>query len=260
VPIPDELIQFWRALDGLFGEPEPTWWGAVVTDPRFPTIWDANYARIDRPVEGLTRAEVEQALGPALGKIGARAIHVVSFFPEETRDLLAELSTLGDELSWDVVMQLERPAQGMTSHADIRPIAPSDDLWSTVRESFKVFGIVDPSAVAQLIAIERDVLTPAGKRWFGASVNGEVSSVAALLVLESVAYLDNVATFPPARGRGLASAVAAHLARTAFAEGATSVFLLVDPDGPIGLYRRLGFAEVGRIASTRGRFPRARHP
>jgi ribosomal protein S18 acetylase RimI-like enzyme len=44
--------------------------------------------------------------------------------------------------------------------------------------------------------------------------------------------------------------------RTALAEGATSVFLLVDPDGPIELYRRLGFEEVGRIASTRGRFPR----
>jgi hypothetical protein len=54
VPIPHDLIRFWRALDGLFGAPETTWWGAVVTDPRFPTIWDANYARIDRPVTGLT--------------------------------------------------------------------------------------------------------------------------------------------------------------------------------------------------------------
>jgi len=256
VPIPDELIRFWRALDGLFGEPEPTRWGAIVTDPRFPTIWDANYARIDRPVQGLTRAEVEEGLGPALGSIGARAIHVVSFFPEETGDLLAELSTLGDALSWDVVMQLDRPTEGTTSQADIRPLPPSDEL----RESFKVFGIEDPDAVAQLMAIERDVLTPAGKRWFGASVDGEVSSVAALLVLEGVGYLDNVATFPPARGRGLASAVAARLVRTALAEGVTSVFLLVDPDGPIGLYRRLGFAEVGRIASTRGRFPRSRRP
>jgi ribosomal protein S18 acetylase RimI-like enzyme len=260
VPIPDDLIRFWRALDGLLAEPEPTWWGAVVTDPRFPTIWDANYARIDRPVEGLTRAEVEDALGPPLGRIGAHALHVVSFFPEETRDLLAELSTLGDALSWDVVMQLDRMTEATTSRADIRPLPPDDELWSTVRKSFKVFGIEDPDAVAQLIAIERDVLAPAGKRWFGASVDGEVSSVAALLVLEGVGYLDNVATFPSARGRGLASAVAAHLVRAALTEGATTVFLLVDPDGPIRLYRRLGFAEVGRIASTRGRFPRPRRP
>jgi ribosomal protein S18 acetylase RimI-like enzyme len=256
VPVPADLIRFWRALDGLFGEPEPTWWGAVVTDARFPTIWDANYARIDRPVEGLTRAEVEEAMAPALGRIGAHALHVVSFFPEETRDLLAELSMLGDALSWDVVMRLDRTTVGATSRADIRSLPPGVELWSTVRESFKVFGIEDPEAVAQLIAIERDVLTPAGKRWFGASVDGKVSSVAALLVLENVAYLDNVATFPSARGRGLASAVAAQLVSVALAEGATTVFLLVDPDGPIGLYRRLGFAEVGRIASTRGRFPR----
>jgi len=39
-------------------------------------------------------------------------------------------------------------------------------------------------------------------------------------------------------------------------EGATEVFLLVDPDGPIDLYRRIGFVESGRIASTRGPFPR----
>jgi ribosomal protein S18 acetylase RimI-like enzyme len=256
VPIPDDLIRFWRALDGLFGDPEPTWWGAVVTDPRFPTIWDANYARIDRPVEGLTRAEVEATLAPVLRRVGARAIHVVSFFPEETRDLLAEMSSLGDALSWDVVMRFEGTGREASLPVEIEELPGGDALWSLVRESFGVFGIDDPSAVTQLDTIEREVLGPAGKRWFGARVEGAIASVGALLALEGVAYIDNVATFPAARRRGLASALAAHVVRTAVAEGATGVYLLADLDGPTQLYGRIGFAEVGRIASTRGPFPR----
>jgi ribosomal protein S18 acetylase RimI-like enzyme len=257
VTIPDDLIRFWRALDGLFGDPEPTWWGAVVTDPRFPTIWDANYARIDRPVEGLTRAEIEGSIAPALRRIGARALHVVSFFPEETRELLAELSSIGDLLSWDVVMRFVAGGDHPPgSDVAIRELPPGDELWALVHDSFGLFGIEDPSAVTQLDTIEREILSPAGKRWFGARADGRTGSVAALLTLDRVSYIDNVATFPTLRRRGLASALTAHLVRTALAEGATDVFLLVDPDGPIDLYRRIGFAEAGRIASTRGPFPR----
>jgi ribosomal protein S18 acetylase RimI-like enzyme len=256
VPIPDALIRFWRALDRLFGEPEPAWWGAVVTDARFPAIWDTNYARIDRPVEGLTRAELEATLAPWLERVGGRALHVVSFFPEETRDLLAELSSLGDMLSWDVVMRYEDGIARDPRAAAIEELPPGDELWSVVHESFGVFGIEDPAAVRQLDTIEREVLSPAGKRWFAARADGGIGSVAALLTLEDVGYVDNVATFPAARRRGLASALTTHLVTRALTEGATEVFLLVDPDGPIDLYRRIGFVESGRIASTRGPFPR----
>jgi ribosomal protein S18 acetylase RimI-like enzyme len=84
--------------------------------------------------------------------------------------------------------------------------------------------------------------------------DGSIVSLAALLLLEGVGYVDNVATFPSARRRGFASALTRHVARVAFEEGASTTCLLTDPDAPklVRLYRRLGFREAGRIASTRG--------
>ena len=93
--LPDDLIRFWRALDDRLSEVSATRWGALVTDPRFPAIWDANYARIDRPVEHLDLREVRDLLVPALQRAGAETFHVVSFFAEESRGILTELSSLG---------------------------------------------------------------------------------------------------------------------------------------------------------------------
>ena len=45
-------------MDALLARVEPAPWGAVVADPRFPLIWDANHARIDRWPRGCTLADV----------------------------------------------------------------------------------------------------------------------------------------------------------------------------------------------------------
>jgi ribosomal protein S18 acetylase RimI-like enzyme len=119
------------------------------------------------------------------------------------------------------------------------------------------FGIDDAGALEQLMRIERDVLTPGAKRWFGVRTDRRWVSLAALLILEDVGYVDNVATAPAFRGRGFARAVTSHVVRTALAEGAETVFLLADPDEAsiVALYERLGFREVTRLASTRGPLP-----
>jgi ribosomal protein S18 acetylase RimI-like enzyme len=121
-----------------------------------------------------------------------------------------------------------------------------------------LFGVDPPPTVAQLCSLERDVLAPGGKRWFGVRDAGGVPiSLGALIVLEGVGYVDNVATFPEARGRGYASAVTARVVRIAREEGAQRVWLLADPDEPrIGrMYERLGFRAIGSIASTKGPLP-----
>jgi len=94
-----------------------------------------------------------------------------------------------------------------------------------------------------------------GKRWFGVRNSaGTVVSLAALVVLEGVGYLDNVVTFPEARGQGYASAVTARAIAEARTSGAEHVWLLAEPaDAPVlRLYERLGFREVGKLAATRG--------
>ena len=255
------FLRFWRALDALLAEVRETRWGAVVTDGRFPALWDANYARVDTPPPSLTAVDVERELLPALARAATDTMHVVSFHPDRTTRLLTELSSRGHRLGWDVVMELRTAPEPGTS--SVVELPPGDDLWSRVQESLGLFGTSSPDATAQLRRLEQEVLAPGGKRWFGvSSEDGRIASLAALLVLEGVAYVDNVATFPEARGRGLATAVTSHLAREGLAAGASEVCLLADPDAPdaIRLYRRLGFRETGRLASTRGPIPALEPP
>jgi ribosomal protein S18 acetylase RimI-like enzyme len=255
VPIPDDVRRFWATLDDLFATVRPTRWGAVVTDGRFPRIWDANYARIDRVVADLSAAEVLGALEPAARAAGAGVLHVVVFHPERSTRVLAELSGAGHRLTWDLAMVARD--QPPAPEIAVEALGDTDELWDTLRASLALFGVDPGDAVAQLQAIERDVLLPGGKRWFGVRQDGDLVSIGALHLLAGVGYIDNVATFPSARGRGFASALTSTIVREARAAGAATVFLLADPDDEavVRLYRRLGFGEAGRLASTKWAMP-----
>lgn len=254
MPVPDHFHRFWRRLDEQVGVVQPTWWGAVITDRRFPAISDANYARIDAARRDLTAAEIEGALLPAISLSGTRVMHVVSFHPEETDGLFDELVSRGHRRSWDLVMD---QVGDVPDHADIMVEEPrlDEDLWAAVAASFTLFGVEAPEASTQLIEIERMLAHTGVKRWF--TVRGEsraAVAMAALIVLDGVGYVDNVCTFPQARGRGYASAVTERAVREARDAGAGHVTLLVDPDGEavVRMYERLGFARAGLIAATRG--------
>jgi ribosomal protein S18 acetylase RimI-like enzyme len=253
------VLRFWRSLDALFGRVEPTRWGAVVTDGRYPAVWDANYARVDVDAADLTLAEVEASLLPALQQTGTSVQHLVSFHPGATRALLHELEARGHRLTWDLVMDLvEEPRADRSSQVETIPSGP--ELWGRVRESLTLFGIDDGATIVQLAAIEREVLDPGGKRWFGVrDDDGTIVSLGALLVLGDVGYVDNVATFEQARGRGFASALTARMIQVARASGASHVCLFADPDDRpvVGMYERLGFRGAGLLAATRGPVARA---
>ena len=249
---PPYVHRFWAAMDGLFATVTPTPWGAVVTDGRFPRVWDANYARVD--VAGARLDDVADALLPALRASGADLFHVVAFDPEGSTSLLTDLSRRGHRLAWDVVMDVAAAEVAPAGHP-VEPLAAGDELWDAVEASLRLFG--DPAdALAQLRAIETEVMGPGGKRWFGIRDDGRIVSIAALLVLEGVGYVDNVATDPAYRGRGYASTLTAHAVAQARTD-VERVVLLADPEEPavVRMYERIGFREVGRLASTRGPLP-----
>jgi len=256
VAAPSYVIRFWRALDDLLGSVRPTRWGAVVTDGRFPAIWDANYARLDAEATGVTAAEIERDLLPALRASGASIEHVVAFDPDAAVDVIAELSARGHRLGWDAVLATDDPSSA--PNPEVQAIEMDTSAWDDVRRSLgESFGIEGGDPLEQLMRLERDVLASGAKRWFGVRREGRWVSLAALLTLEGVGYVDNVATETAFRERGLAAAVTSHVVRTALEEGAETVFLLADPDEPkvVALYERLGFREVARLASTRGPVP-----
>jgi ribosomal protein S18 acetylase RimI-like enzyme len=255
--IPEHVVRFWRTLDLLFARVEHARWGAVVTDGRFPAVWDVNYARIDAPTSDLTLTEIEASLLPALRLAGTSVEHLVSFRPDATEPLFRELASRGHRITWDLVMDLAQDPPPDVDRPRVEDLVDGPELWDTVGESLALFG-VEGDALEQLIAIERDVLSRGSKRWFGIrDADGAIVSLGALLLLGGVGYIDNVATFEHARGRGLATAVTVRAIQAARQADAAHVCLFADPDdrAVVGMYERLGFRGVGRLAATRGPVP-----
>jgi ribosomal protein S18 acetylase RimI-like enzyme len=258
VPLPEHVLRFWCSLDDLLGDVRPTWWGAVVTDVRFPAIWDINYARIDEPAVDLSATEVEAELVPSLRAVGTNVLHVVTFHHEATTRLLSELSSRGHRVGWDLVMEVA-PAP-VRVDADVEELEPGPELWGRVADTLTLFGAEAGEPVDQLRRMEEEVLAPGGKRWFGIrNRRGTIVSLAALVRLGDVGYIDNVATFPRYRGRGFATAVTSQAIDVAYESGAAHVCLFADPDDRpvVQMYERLGFRAVGKLASTRGPVPEA---
>ena len=244
----EPLLAFWRAQDALFERVEITWWGAVVSDARFPRTQEPNYARVEthRPV-GLP--EIEDALLPAMRESGSARSHVVVFYPEDQTDLVAAASTRGDRIAWDLVMVTSGPEVAATDHAE-EVSALDDGFWAFHRDSARLFDVSEDDTLDQLQAMEREVLIPAGRRWFAVVDGDRRVALAALLVLDRTAFIDHVATFPAARRRGHAETLTRRLVSEAMASGAERTYLLADPESDaVRIYDRVGFDRIGHLAS-----------
>ncbi len=255
VPELETLLGLWRAHDAALGRAQPAWWGAVVSDARYPAIQEANYARVEARAP-VRLAEVEAGL--AASGTDTRS-HVVVFHPEDQTELLAEAGTAGARLVWDLVMVRRAPPAdrpGAMPDVPTQEIRRFDDaFWLAHAESVRLFDVEDPETLRQLQALERDTLIPHGRRWFVVPDRGGPVAFASLLVAGDAAFLDHVVTFPAARRRGYAEALTRRALSEAAAAGAASTFLLAEPGRPAErIYRRTGFEAVAHLASwTRDR-------
>ncbi|HEX6230282.1 MAG TPA: GNAT family N-acetyltransferase [Actinomycetota bacterium] len=244
----DPLLRFWRAQDSVFERVEEHWWGAVVSDARYPRIQEANYARVETR-QPVALDEIDPELLPAMERSCAGRSHVVIFHPEDQTDLLVHASTRGERLTWDLVM--EHAGAAPAPDPRVNEVRSFDaGFWRAYQESSRLFDIADERDLEQLQAIERDRLIPAGRRWFAVREDGEPVAFAALLVLEGVGYIDHVVTVPQARRRGHAAALTDRLLAEAATAGAERTYLLAEPQGVAArMYRRRGFRAVTRLAS-----------
>src|SRR5438105_2061489 len=99
------LLRLFVRLDDLLERNERTWWGGVVTDSRIPLIYDANYARVE--ADGVSFADVERTLHPALAASGATHQHLVLFRPDSARSLLDEMERAGGRFTYDTAMRFD---------------------------------------------------------------------------------------------------------------------------------------------------------
>ena len=258
MPVSEAFHRLWTRLDAIVADVRPTPWGAVVTRPSAPDVWDVNYARVDIG-DAVAVEEIEAALLPALREADVAVEHVVTFHEEAHEDLFAALAARGHRVGSDAVLVLDH-APVLERGPLVEELVDADELpavvTSVLREGFE---IGPDEAVQQLVELDRQVLRPAGKRWFGIRDGGRIVSAGTLLVIDDAASVDDVATLPASRGRGYASAVVSRIAEEARRTGAGEVMLLADPGAPrvIAMYERLGFRETGRIVSSRGPTPAA---
>lgn len=244
----EPLLRFWRAQDDLFERTEARWWGAVVSDARFPAIQEPNYARVEtrQPVR---LEEIEGSLLPAMRASGSERSHVVVFHPEDQTDLIAAASTRGERIVWDLVMAAAGRDDERTG--EVEEVSAFDGpFWVAHRDSARLFDVTDEETLDQLQAMERDVLLPAGRRWFAVVDDGQPVALGALLVLEATGFVDHVVTFPDARRRGHAEALTRRIVSEATAMGAERTYLLAEPEGgAVRVYDRIGFERVAHLAS-----------
>lgn len=145
-------------------------------------------------------------------------------------------------------------------------------LWHPPGEGLPVPGVVELDADERVAAsVEgwaqdqpdwpREVVQQLGERvltllgvvdatFLGVRESGRVVARTDLFVRDGLAQVEEVVTEAASRNRGLASALVREAVRRAGEAGVDAVFLVADADDwPAGLYRRLGFADLGRTTS-----------
>ena len=249
MPLPDSILAFWYEMETLAQTYERTPWGVVISDARYPTIYDANHAGILESAPDLELDEVRGALHPTLRRAGATHEHIEVMDVSDPCPATDALRAEQQRVTSDVVMRYEGAGAEPVSDARVEEVWASDDDFRRVyRESRNEFGeTLSEEVVDQLVARDWEVFVPAGMRFFAGMIDGRIAGFTSLIPRGDTAYVDNVVTLPAYRRRGVASATVTRALAEAGSQGLSTVFLLAEENGdPQRLYERLGFRVVSR--------------
>jgi GNAT superfamily N-acetyltransferase len=259
----EPLLSFWSAWRTLGGTRRITAWGEVVSDPRYPWVWESNHAAVLTDHDRVTPADIRAELWPDLRGAGARYEHVEFWNPPGPCPALEEMAPEAEHTGSDAAMVYEGspggPPEG-ADHLEVRELErPGEDFWGVYRSSRNEFGSeMAGEVVDELVARDREVLVPAGLRVFGGYLEGRLAGFASLISLAHVGYVDNVVTLPEYRRRGVATATTGRAARESLAAGDRMVHLLTEEGSRAeGLYERIGFRVQARVTSVTRPLPPA---
>lgn len=239
----ERIAAFQATVDEGAVEEVRDWaYGKALLSPGIPEVWDANYCRLDEAGD----ASPEEIAGAAREVAAATGwVHVAIVVSEADAARLGPgFAELGFEPTEHITLTLAgRPADPAI---EVSP-ATSDDVEASRRELTLEFSPGNHVLADQLNELDRRLKASIGGEWFVVrGPAGDVLSRCWLLSSGGVAQVEDVATTPSARGRGLAGAVVSAATIAALNAGNDLVFIVADSDGDAQrLYRKLGYAAAG---------------
>jgi len=188
--------------------------------------------------------EVERALAPA----GVDHLQVTIEDDAHGERLAPGFAALGWRAQQFVLMAARRPP-GRAPRADVEVVELDHDVHARAWAAYlrtEPFG-ADEATVAELVmAQDRWRAAAPGARALGVLADDEAVAVCIVLGDGATGQIEDVATLPAHRGRGLARAVVLHALAASRAAGDELTFIVADAaDWPRRLYARLGFEPLG---------------
>jgi ribosomal protein S18 acetylase RimI-like enzyme len=261
MPLPEPIRSFFYAYESLARRVARTPWGLVVTDRRYPDVYDANKAQVLEAAPDLTFEEIRRVLVPMLERDGIAFEHVEFMCLADRMPAAREAQAACGRSRPDVVMAFDadEPPEPRPSQAVVREVtAPDEAFWRSWIDSRLEFGVSMPRTVLdQLLDRDRRVFRRAGMRIFAGFLEGELAGFCSLLSMESAGYIDSVVTRREFRRRGVASATVTAAVTASIKTRDRATFLLAEAAGrPQRLYEGLGFRVIARANGyTRPREP-----
>jgi ribosomal protein S18 acetylase RimI-like enzyme len=218
--------------------------GTALFNDDFPSYWDGNFLRVERPAEA-TAAQLIAETDRLYQGFDHREIVV----QEEAAGSRWAATFARD--GWEVdrlVFMVQRRDADREAVVEVEECT-FDEVYPLMLETnLHSHGRMTPAAAETNAAVRRVFVDVAGARFFVARVDGMLAGFGELYVHDGVAELDDVHTLERFRRRGIARAVVGHAVREARGGGADLVFLIADDaDWPKVLYAKLGFDPVGRF-------------
>jgi ribosomal protein S18 acetylase RimI-like enzyme len=246
------VIALLRATEGLSATCVSHAWGTVVRDGAVPHVHDANHAFV-YDVHTPSLDELCTAMREAQQSVPVDYIQVEVLDSNDRPQLMADLTAwLGPPGDRFVLMATNQPAPPQAPPAAhvTEGAFPDAETWLALIRTGHCDAEDFPWEVAGEF-VDRDIALAerATVRFFAAESRGDVAAYASLLSIAGAGLIDNVATAPRHRRRGLATAVVAAAVNASAERGNDTTFLFTrEGSDAQRVYTRLGLAVLSRSA------------
>lgn len=244
-------LDFQRTWVETGGEVTRTAYGAIVRAPRYPLIHMANLAWVERLPGGVE--EVLADLDAAFEGTGVRHRNVIFGDAQAAFEHQETFAALGFQPLADLTMaQMGLPACIANPDLDLREVgagAPEEDHRRLRMRLFEGVGYGAEES-RQLYAVARERGAALGQKDFVGYFQGAPAGTISLWARRGFGFIQDVATMPEFRNRGVARTMLFHASKRALAERCEYTLLFTDLfDSPQAMYRTLGYFPIGEVRS-----------